>query len=129
LDVVLHSLALTLVYDVSACSQRDASKPPVGSTAANSADCRSGTPQETADTWLRQRLRTGAASVSTDTLHLHESDSSEHRDSTKMLGNGYAAYFRLEDGVRFRSQVTFRRDLTIVAADKHFSDAASPQWL
>ena len=90
----LPSLALALVCAVSACSQEDPSKPPVVSTAANSAPCRNGTPQETADAWLRERLRTGAALVSTDTLHLRETDSSEHRDSTKMLGNGYSAYFR-----------------------------------
>jgi hypothetical protein len=36
----------------------------------------------------------GTVQVSADTFHLSESDSSEHRDSTKMLGKPYAAYFR-----------------------------------
>ena len=94
LDGVLHSLALTLVIAASACSQGDASKPPAGSTPAGSTPCQNGTPQQTADAWLRDRLRTGAVRVSNDTLHLRETDPPEHRDSAKTLGNGYAAYFR-----------------------------------
>ena len=80
-----------MACSISACSSGETSH---GADAARSAACGGGSPQQVADTWLRERLRLGARHVSLDTLHLREADSSRHVDSATNLGDQYAAYFR-----------------------------------
>jgi hypothetical protein len=97
--------------------------------------CRDGSPQQVADTWLLQRLRSGATLVESDTIHIFEADSSRRADSTARLGDAYGAYFRPFYGddaaaivPRFRWQETSAVEAFVITVPSEMYGTATAVW-